>query len=106
MNVELASARRRIAFRHVLLDDLVRLGALNEHRSEISNQRRQNVALGSVESICTPDCIGFLAERAEKSADNFGLPIQIDEPLLERARQSHIVVELEQLFSREVRVRT
>ena len=103
VDVQLAAARRRIALRHVLLEDLDRRRALHEHRAEVANERRQNVA--ALERVRAADRIGFLSERPKQSADDFRLPVQRDEPLLERAREAHPVVEIEQLFSRQRRMR-
>ena len=94
VDVQLSAARRRIALRHVLLEDLDRRRALHEHRSKISNERRQDVA--SLERVRAADRIRFLPERPKQPADDFRLPIQRDEPLLERARETHPVVEVEQ----------
>src|SRR5690349_4669171 len=99
MDIELAAARRRIALRHVLLEYLDRCRALHEHRSEISDQRRQDVA--ALECVGTPDGVSFLAERPEQATDDLRLAVQRDETLLERPRQPHPVVEIENLFARE-----
>ena len=45
--------------------------------------------------------VGLLAERAKEPADDLRLPIEVHEPLLERAREPHPVVELEPLRARE-----
>jgi hypothetical protein len=103
MDVELASARGRVTLCHVLLDDLVRLRALNQHRAEVPDQRGEDVAFGAVEGVRAADGVRLLAEGAEQSADDLCLAVEIDETLLEGARQSHIVVELEAVLPRQSR---
>ena len=48
-----------------------------------------------------PNCIGFLSQRAEESTDEFVLAVQVHEPLFERAREAHPVVELEFVGARK-----
>src|SRR5207237_8637600 len=43
----------------------------------------------------------LLPERADETTDYFRLPIQVDEPLFERAREPHEIIKLELLRSRE-----
>ena len=102
VDVELATARGRVALRHVLLDDLGWLRALDQHRSEVADERRQHVSLRSIERIGAADSVSLLTERAEQAADYFRLAIQVDQPLFERAGESHVVVELQPLRSREI----
>src|SRR6185503_20601154 len=97
VDVQLAPARRRIGLGHVLLQNFERRGALHEHRAQVANERRQNVA--PLERVRTADRVRFLSQRPKESADDFRLPIQGDQPLLERARQAHPVVQLEQRWA-------
>ncbi len=101
VDVELAAARRRVAPRHVLPEDLHRLGALHEHRAQIANERREKIALRAIERVRAPHGVRFLAERPEQPADDLRLPVQVDEPLLERSRQAQVVVELELRLARQ-----
>ena len=68
-----------------------------EPRLRISGERTSS----PLERVRASDGVGFLAERAKEPADDLRLAVQRDEPLLERAREPHPVVELEPLFARE-----
>src|SRR5688572_28837913 len=93
MDVELTATGRRVALRHVLLDDLVWFRSLDEHRSEIADQGRQHVTLRTIERVGAAYGVRFLAKGAEKPADDLGLAIQVDQPLLERPSEPHVVFE-------------
>ena len=55
----------------------------------------------AIERERAADGVGLLPERAKESADDLRLPVQVHEPLLERAREPHPVVELELLLARQ-----
>src|SRR5512140_323055 len=101
VDVQLATTRGRVALRHVLTDDLERLRALHEHRAEIPNERAQNVAGRAVERERAAHGVRLLAQRAKETADPLRLPVEVHEPLLERAREPHPVVELDLLLQRQ-----
>ena len=71
---------------------------LHQHRAEVPDQRREDVAAAPVEGVGAPDRVGLLAQRAEEPADHLGLPVEVHQPLFERAGEPHVVVELEQLL--------
>jgi hypothetical protein len=100
VDVELATTGRRIRLRHVLSEHLDRRRTLDEHRPKIANERRHNVA--ALERVCASDRVGFLTEGAKKPTNDLCLPVERNKPLFERARQSHPVVEVEQLRAGEV----
>jgi hypothetical protein len=62
----------RVALGHVLLEHLDRRGALHEHRAEVADERRHDVA--PLEREAAAHRVGLLAERAEEPADDLGLP--------------------------------
>ena len=101
VDVQLAASCGRVALRHVLPDDLGRLGTLHQHRAEVANERREHVA--PLERERAPDGVGLLDQRSKEAADDLRLAVQVDETLLERARQSHPVVQLELLGATELR---
>src|SRR6185437_2032850 len=98
VDVQLAAARGRIGLGHVLPKDLDRRGAFDEHRSKIANERRENIA--PLERIRAAHRIRFLSERSEQAADDLRLSVERDETFLERSREPHPVVEVEQLLPR------
>jgi hypothetical protein len=72
-------------------------GALDEHRAQVADERRHHVA--ALEREAAAHGVGLLPERPEQPADDLGLPVERDEPLLEGAREAHPVVELELLLA-------
>src|SRR5450432_2875301 len=101
VNVQLAAACGRIALRHVLTNDLQRLRAPHKHRAEVANERAEDVALAAIEREGAADRIGLLPQRSKKPANDLRLPVEVHEPLLERAREPHPVVQLDLLFERQ-----
>ena len=92
VDVQLAAARRRVGLGHVLFEDLDGCRALHQHRAHVADERRHHVA--SLERKARTDGIGFLPKRAKEPADDLCLAVERDEPLLERPREAHPVVEL------------
>src|SRR3569623_2383317 len=86
MDVQLASARGRVAFRHVLANDLERLRALDQHRAKVAYERAQDVAGAAIECERAAAGSRLLPQRAKEAADNLRMPVEMHEPLLERAR--------------------
>ena len=68
-----------------------------EPRLRISGERMSS----RLERVGRADGAGLLAQRAEQPADDLGLPVQVDQPLLERPGQAHPIVELEKLVPRQ-----
>src|SRR5581483_4250525 len=101
VNVQLAPARRRVAFRHVLAKDVDRLRAGDENRADVPDQRLHHVALLVIKRVRRRDRFAFLSERAVKPADDLRLPEQRDDALFERARQSEVILDVEKLISCE-----
>src|SRR5437762_435313 len=99
VDVQLASARRAVALRHVLFDDVDRLRACDENCAEVADEWLDDVALFEIERVRRRYRFAFLAEGAIEAADDFGLTKEGDEALLERARQSEVVVDLEKLLA-------
>src|SRR2546426_969967 len=99
MDVELSAPRRGVPLGHVLTQDLDRCRPLHEHRAEIADERGEYVL--APEGVGGADGACLLAERSEETADYFGLPVEIDQPLLEGSREAHPVVQLEELFPGE-----
>ena len=99
MDVELAAARGRIALGHVLPQHLERGGALDQHGAQVPDERREHVL--AAEGVGGADGAGLLPQRAEQPAHDLGLPVQVDQPLLERPGQAHPIVEFEELVPRQ-----
>src|ERR1051325_8682378 len=102
MDVQLAPARRALGLGHVLAQDLDRLRAHHQHRAQVTDQGGEDIPIAAaVEGIRRRDGLPLLAERAEQAPDDLALPVQGDEPLLQRPREPQVAIDLEQLVARE-----
>ena len=99
VNVEFAATGGRVGLGHVLLQHLHGRRAFHEHRAEIADERRHDVAL--FEREATANRVGLLTERTKEPTHHPGLPIQVHETLFEQPRQFHPVVQLELALARE-----
>src|ERR1051326_796443 len=86
VNVEISATRWTPRLRHVLREDLTWLDALDEHRAEIANQRRDEVL--RFERVRGADRGRFLAQRTKYAPNNFLLPARIDKPFFAEPRRS------------------
>src|SRR5260370_31441610 len=70
----------------------------------MATRGRENVAfLPALEDGGGGAGSGFLAEQAERAADDLGLAVEGDQPLLQRARGPEEAVHLEQLVAAQAR---
>src|ERR1043165_9763854 len=77
VNIEISAARWSPRLGHVLREDLTWLDTLDEHRAEIADQRRDEVL--RFERVRGADRGRFLAQRTKYAADDFRLPVKIDQ---------------------------
>ena len=101
VDVELAAARRRISFRHVLANDVDGPRAGDEDRSHVADERLHNIALFVIERVRGADRFAFLPQRSIQTADHFRLTKKRDEALLEKSRELQVVLDIEELFASE-----
>src|SRR2546430_7814519 len=99
VDVQFAAARGRIAFGHVLTNHVRRLSAGDKDGAEVADERLDDVALLEVERVRGRHRFTFLAERAIQTADDFRLAKKRDEPLLERARESQVIIDFQKLIA-------
>ena len=85
MNVQILAAGRSPRLRHVLRKDVARSNALDEHRAEITDQRRDEILW--LERVSGSNCRRFLTKRAKHTANDFRLPVKIDESFFYESRQ-------------------
>ncbi len=100
MDIHFTSGRRAGRLGHVLPEDLDRLRAAHQHRSEVADQGGHDVP--GFERVRAGDALALLAERAVKPANDLPLPVQIHQPFLEGARQQEVIVDIEQLIAAQV----
>src|ERR1700682_2435572 len=103
MNVQITAPRWSPGFGHVLRKDLARLDSTDEHRTQIANDRRQEIL--RLQRVSRAHRGSFLAQRAKHAADNFRLAIEIDQALFEQPRQLQVAIKLEHLFRLQRRFR-
>ncbi len=104
MHVQLAATRGTVRLGHVLAQDLDRLGAHHEQRPEVTDQRRQDVLVtAAFQGVGGGDGLALLPQGAKQPADDLGLAVQRHEPLFQRPRKAEVVVNLEELVSRQRR---
>ena len=99
MDVEILSAGRSPGFSHVLRKNFARPNSFDEDRSQIANDRRDEIIRSK--SVGRADCSRFLAQRTIDTADNFRLPVEIDDAFFDQSRQLQIAIQLEHLIGRE-----
>ena len=95
VNVEFSTRGRALGLRHVLAQYLEGRRPLHQHRTEVADQRREDVA--GLQRVGTADRIRLLPQGPEQSANHLALAVQADQPLLERAGQAHPIIEFQQL---------
>src|SRR3954470_20478744 len=96
VDVEVAPATWPPGLRHVLREDLARADAFDEHRAEVADQRRDEIL--RLQSVGGAHGGRLLPERAEDAADDFRLPIEIDQAFFDQSRQFQITVQLKHLL--------
>src|ERR1043165_6719382 len=101
VNIEISAARWSPRLGHVLRKDLTWLDALDEHRAEIANQRRDEVL--RFERVGGADRGRFLAQRTKYAADDLRLPVKIDQPFFDESREFQVAINFEQLIGLERR---
>jgi len=99
VDVELAAARGRVALAMYWRRTSSGVAPFTsmEPRLRISGESTSSAA----ERVRRADRAGLLSQRAEEAADHLRLPVQVDQPLLERPGQAHPIVEFEELFPRQ-----
>jgi hypothetical protein len=95
VDVEVAPLRRPPRLRHVLREDFARADALDEHRAEVADERRDEVLLP--ERVGRPHGGRLLPERAEDAAHDLRLPVEVDEFFFDQPRQHEVAIKLKQL---------
>jgi len=104
MHVQLAPVRGAVGFGHVLAQDGHRLGAHDQQRAQVTDQRRENVrARAAGEGVRGPDRLSLLTEGAEQAADHLALAVQGSEPLFQGPCEPQEAIDFEQLIAREAR---
>ena len=102
MDVQLAAVGWAVGLGHVLPQDLERLGTHHQQRTEVTNQGREDVLVAAtLERIRRRDRLAFLAEGAKQPPDDLGLPVEGDQALFQRPRESQVVIDLEELIGRQ-----
>src|SRR5258705_4665287 len=99
VDVEISTAGRSPRLSHVLRKDLARTNSFDENSTKIANQGRQKIL--RLQCECTADCGRFLAQRAEDSADNFCLPVEVYQTLFHKPGQLQVTIKLEKLLGLE-----
>src|SRR5205085_1177974 len=69
--------------------------------AEVTDERLDDVALLEIERVRGGDRLAFLAEGTIETADDFRLAEERDEALLERARESKVVIDFQKLIAAE-----
>jgi hypothetical protein len=99
VNVEVPSTGWTPCFRHVLREDLPGFNTLYKNRTEVTNQRRDEIS--RLESVRCANRGCFLAQRAKDTTDDFGLPVEVHQPFFYQPRQLQKSVQVKQLFRLE-----
>src|SRR5262249_4618811 len=71
-------------------------------RAEVADQRLHHIALRVVERVRGGDRLALLSQRSVQPADHLRLAEEGNQALLERARQTQVVSDLEELVPRQI----
>ncbi len=101
VEIRVLAAGGRGRARHVLREDVARRNAAREDGAEVPDERREEVAF--VERERGRHGRRLLPERPIQAAHDLPLPVQVDEPLLEKAVQQHAAIEVGEALRRQRR---
>src|SRR5476651_300783 len=101
VDVEIASAGRRVSLPHVLPQNVHRPGSSYQNRAHVADQRLYDITRFEIECVGRGHRLPLLAERSEDAADDLRLPEKIHDALFERPSEAHEVIDVEQLLVKE-----